>query len=252
ARRRLSAAPRRRISVGRRRPRRPLPRDVRRRSRRLASPRRSARVDARGGAAPAASRTRPAPAPPRCTPRPPPAARPPPASRPPAALVLPGLAILLASRADVPAPVPGLAVASEAFADLVALTALFGAALALGASASPADRPPPTGLAVLVSAAGLVLALLAPGSGPYFPIAVAAAAVIAYELWRRSIAAAGPRGALGPFRLTAAAALLLVLVAAPCHAHARAVAASRTAAAIRLPDPQRISASAVVALRRSV
>ncbi len=170
----------------------------------------------------------------------------------PVAYVLLGLAIVLASRASAPDLVPGLAVASETFVDLVALTALFGAALALGASAGPGQRASSTGLAVLATGVFVVLALLAPGRGAWFPVAVAAAAVVAYELWRRSIASAGPRGALGPFRLTAAAALLLVLVAAPCHAHARALAASRTASAIRLPDPQRISASAVVALRRSI
>jgi signal transduction histidine kinase/HAMP domain-containing protein len=170
----------------------------------------------------------------------------------PAAYGLLALAIYLAGRADVPDLVPGLSVASETFVGLAALTALFGAALALGAGAEPGGRSASTGLAVFATGAGVVLALLFPGSGAYFPVAVAAAAVLAYELWRRSIAAAGPRGALGPFRLTAAAALLVVLVAGPCHAHARAVAASRTASAIRLPDPQRISASAVVALRRSI
>ena len=46
--------------------------------------------------------------------------------------------------------------------------------------------------------------------------------------------------------------LLVVLVAAPCRAHDRAVGAYRTAAAIRLPDPERISTGAVVSVRRSV
>ena len=170
----------------------------------------------------------------------------------PLAYGLLALAILLARRADVPDLVPGLAVGSRTFVDLVALTALFGAALAIGGAAGKPGRHPSTGAAALANGLGLVLALLFAGNGFLFPAAVAAAAVVVFELWRRSIASTAPRGALGPFRHAAAAALLLVLVAAPIHAHERAVAAYRTAAAIRLPDPQRISAAAVVALRRSI
>jgi len=162
------------------------------------------------------------------------------------------VSIVVARQADVPDLVPGLAARSPAFVELAALTALFGAALAIGASAGDRARRGVTGLAVFVSAAGLLLALGFVGDWPLFPVAVAAGAVIAYELWRRSIAGEGPRGALGPFRLTAAATLLVVFVAAPCRAHDRIVAAYRTAAAIRLPDASRISAAAVVAVRRSV
>ncbi len=46
--------------------------------------------------------------------------------------------------------------------------------------------------------------------------------------------------------------LLLVLLVAPFHEHRRASAAYRLAAAIRLPSPDRISAGAVVAVRRAV
>ena len=104
-----------------------------------------------------------------------------------------------------------------------------------------------------MTAFSFVLALALVSAWPLFPVFVAAAAVCAYELWRRSIAgASAQRGPLGPFRLTAAAALLLVLVAVPSYGHDRAAAAYRTASAIRLPDPRRMSAGAVVAVLRAV
>jgi signal transduction histidine kinase len=160
--------------------------------------------------------------------------------------------IFEARLADVPDLVPGLSLKGAGFFQLVALTALFGAALAMGGSGGGGPRRGATGGAVFATAAALVLGLAFVSPWPLFPVCVAAAAVVCYELWRRSIAGAGPRGGLGPFRLTAAAALLVVLVAAPCHAHDRAVAAFRMAAAIRLPDPGRISMGAVVSVRRSV
>ncbi len=176
----------------------------------------------------------------------------PPPWRLPIGFALLGLGILLARSAEVPDLVPGLSLSSPGFFGLVALTALFGAALAFGASGGGAARRGTTGLAVFVTAAALVLGLALVTPRPQFPAAIAAAALVSYELWRRSIAGAGRRGPLGPFRLTAAAALLLVLVAAPSHAYDRILRAEATAASIRLPDPQRISAGAVVAVRRAV
>ncbi len=170
----------------------------------------------------------------------------------PAGFVLLALGILQARHVAVPDLVPGLSPVSTAFFRLMALTALFGAALAIGAAGGGPSRRGATGVAVSVTAAGLVLGLALVSSWPLFPAVIAGVAVIAYELWRRSIAGVRPRGALGPFRLTAAAALLVVLVAAPSFAHDRAAAAYRTAAAIRLPDPRRISAGAVVSVRRAV
>jgi len=169
-----------------------------------------------------------------------------------AGFALLAVGVLEARGAEVPDLVPGLSLTSAGFFQLVALTALFGAALAIGASGAGRPRRGATGSAVLATAAALVLGLALVSPWPLFPACVAASAVVSYELWRRSVASAGPRGGLGPFRLTAAAALLVVLVAAPSHAHDRAVAAIRTASAIRLPDPHRISAGAVVAVRRSV
>jgi signal transduction histidine kinase len=169
-----------------------------------------------------------------------------------AGYVLLGVGIFEARSADVPGLVPGLSFPSVPFFELVALTAVFGAALAFGASGGGGPRRGATGLAIFITAATLLGGLAFVSPGPLFPAAIAAGAVAAFELWRRSIAGAGPRGPLGPFRLTAAAAMLVVLVAAPCRAYDRIVRAYQTASAIRLPDPQRISAAAVIAVRRSV
>ncbi len=164
-----------------------------------------------------------------------------------------GAGIAGARRASVPDLGSGFSLASAEFFQLVALTALFGAALSIGAAArGPHARRGATGLAIFVTASSFILGLALISAWPLFPICVAAAGVVAYELWRRSIAGSPAPGPLGPFRLTAAAALLLVLVAAPCYGHDRAAAAFRTASAIRLPDPRRMSAGAVVAVLRAV
>jgi signal transduction histidine kinase/HAMP domain-containing protein len=169
-----------------------------------------------------------------------------------AGFALLAVGIFEARGADVPDLVPGLGFPSVAFFELVALAAVFGAALAFGASGGGPPRRGATGMAVFVTASALLAGLAFVSPRPLFPVAIAAGAVAAYELWRRSIAGSGPRGALGPFRLAAAAALLVILVAAPCRAYDRAVRAYQTASAIRLPDAQRISAAAVVAVRLSV
>lgn len=165
-----------------------------------------------------------------------------------------GAGIAGARRVSVPDLGSGASLASTEFFQLVALTALFGAALSIGAAAGGLrPRRGATGLAIFVTAFSFVLGLALISAWPLFPVCVAAATVVGYELWRRSIAgASAQRGPLGPFRLTAAAALLLVLVAAPCYGHDRAAAAFRTASAIRLPDPHRMSAGAVVAVLRAV
>jgi signal transduction histidine kinase/HAMP domain-containing protein len=169
-----------------------------------------------------------------------------------AGFALLAVGIVEARGADVPDLVPGLSFPSIAFFELMALTAVFGAALAFGAAGGGRARRGATGTAVFVTAVALLAGLALVSTWPLFPVAIAVGAVLSYELWRRSIAGVGPRGPLGPFRLTAAAALLVVLVAAPCRAHDRAVRAYQTASAIRLPDPQRISAASVVAVRRAV
>ncbi len=170
-----------------------------------------------------------------------------------AGLGLAGLAIAMARRVVVPDLGAGFTVASGEFVGLVALTALFGSALAVGASGGTRQpRRGAAGLALSFTAAAIVAGIALVSSWPLYPAAVAAAALAAYELWRRSITSTTSPGPLGPFRLTAASALLLILVAAPSYGHDRAAAAFRTAAAIRLPDPRRISAGAVVAVLRAV
>ena len=139
-----------------------------------------------------------------------------------------------------------------AFRSLVALTALVAAGLASGASASRAPRPGWTTGAVLLTAGAVVGLLFFVSESRWFVVVSAVLAAACYETWRRATASAPAAGLLGPFRLVAGAALLLILVAAPLHEHRRAADAFRTAAAIRPPDPSRVSVSAVVAARRAV
>ncbi len=142
---------------------------------------------------------------------------------------------------------------SAQFLGLAALTALTASALAIGAGAGPrSGRGAWTGAAVAITSAGILAALLLVSPSPAYPVLAGAAAVAAYETWRRAIAAAPESGALGPFRLAAGMTLLLVLLAVPLHAHRRVVSAYWVSHAIRLPDPERISAGAVVSIRRAV
>jgi signal transduction histidine kinase/HAMP domain-containing protein len=139
------------------------------------------------------------------------------------------------------------------FVSLLGAVALMAAALALGASGQASARGSRTGIAVAVSVAAVVLALALVTSSRWFPIVVMAAAFGVFETWRRClpVGTAGG-GAMGPFRLLVAGVLLLLLVATPLHEHETAVRAFRVASAIQLPDPERISAATVVAVRRAV
>ncbi len=164
-----------------------------------------------------------------------------------------GGAIAAAHGADLPDLGARVPVWSAQFLGLVALTALTAASLAIGGSAGPrAGRRAWTGAAIALTSVGILAALLLMTPSRAYPYLVAAAAVFAYEAWRRAIAAAPDSGPLGPFRLAAGMTLLLVFLAVPLHAHRRMVDAYRVASAIHLPDAERISAGAVVAVRRAV
>jgi signal transduction histidine kinase len=162
-------------------------------------------------------------------------------------------ALVAAESAVLPDLGARLPIASGPFLGLAALAALTGSALAIGASAAPRTGSAAwTAIAISITSAGILGALLVVSAKPLYRPGVAAVCVLAFEAWRRAIASAPEGGALGPFRLAAGATLLLLLVAAPFHEHRRVVGAYRVAAAIRLPDPERISAGAVVAVRRAV
>lgn len=162
-------------------------------------------------------------------------------------------ALAAARRVAVPDLGSTFALTSAPFLSLVALTALIGAALALAASGGARSRWRGwTSLAVLATAAAVVAALLFVSASRHFLLAVGAAAALCFDAWRRSIASAPGGGALGPFRLVAGATLLTLLVASPIHEHLRADAAYRVASAIRLPDPERVSLGAAVAVRSAI
>ena len=164
-----------------------------------------------------------------------------------------GLALLEVPRLKLPDLGASFPIVSGSFAALIGFSALIGTALALGAGggeSGPARRWTRAGLAM--TGAGIAGGLALVSADPLFPAAIAAVAFLAFELWRRGIAAAPPSPPLGPFRLLAASMLLGILAAAPLHEHTRIVRAFRVASAVRLPDPERVSAGAVVAVRRAV
>lgn len=135
---------------------------------------------------------------------------------------------------------------------LVGLIALVVAALALRAGGRPPARASQGWLtaAVLFTACAIVGSLALASAAAAEPVAVFLLAVAAFELWARAV---GPRGE-EPFalpRLLAGAALLLVLILSPAREHARAAEAFRVASAVRLPDPDRPSTSAVAAAQRA-
>lgn len=176
----------------------------------------------------------------------------------PAAYACLALTLLGATRVDLPDLGSRLPVWSAVFLEVVGLTALTVAALAFGAAAaasgstSASPRGPGIGTALFFTTAAIVASLAAVSAAPSFPYAVVAAVFACFELSRRAIAEAPFGSASSLFRLLAAALLLFVLGASPIHEHGRVVASYRSAAAIRLPEPDRISAGAVVAVRRTV
>ena len=166
-----------------------------------------------------------------------------------------GAALVAAHGATLPDLGSRFPITGRPFIELVALAALLASALAIGAAASrrPGAGTPGWGtVAIVVTLAGLTAALLFVDPSPAFRPAVAAVCLFAFEAWRRTIARAPETGALGPFRLAAGTTLLLLLVAAPVHENSRVVEAYRVARAIRLPAPDRISPTAVVAVRLAV
>ncbi|MGH9369459.1 MAG: ATP-binding protein, partial [Thermoanaerobaculia bacterium] len=140
----------------------------------------------------------------------------------------------------------------SATAGLAGVISLVVAALAFRAAGR---RPPSTSqrwltVAVLFTTSATVGSLAFGSAGPAAPLAVFLAVLVAFELWARAV---GPRGE-EPFalpRLLAGAALLLVLIVSPLREQARADEAFRVASAIRLPDPDRPSTSAVATAQQA-
>ena len=87
---------------------------------------------------------------------------------------------------------------------------------------------------------------------PAFRVAVLAAGVVSFLLWSRAVGEARAGEGSGATALLLGTALLVVLIAAPVREQERAREALRVASAIRLPDPARVSAAAVVAAHRAV
>ena len=171
-----------------------------------------------------------------------------------AGYLLLGVALFAAGRLETPDLGARLAESLVAVPRVAGITALFFSGLSLAAyRREGATRGRAwTTAAILFSAGAATVSLAAVSASPLYRLAVFAAAAVAFELWCRSVGASRGREGPGLPRLALGATLLVVLAAAPLSEQDRAREAYRVAHAIRLPDPQRVSAGAVVAAHRAV
>jgi len=134
------------------------------------------------------------------------------------------------------------------------LAALMLSALSLTASRREAESRGRTWItaALAFTAAAIVMSLAAVVPSDWYRVAVFAAAAVALELWSRAVGEARTTETFGATRLLVGSTLLVVLAASPLNEQDRARDAYRTAAAIRLPDPSRVSAGAVLAAHLAV
>ncbi len=94
--------------------------------------------------------------------------------------------------------------------------------------------------------------LAALAASDWYRVGIFAASAVAFELWSRAVTAARADQGFAVPRLLVGAALLVVIIAAPLREQDRVRDAYRTAAAIRLPDPEHASAGAALASHLAV
>ena len=163
-----------------------------------------------------------------------------------AGYVLLGVAFFVASRLEVPDLGTATGDVVPSLLRLAALAGLLCASLVVsvfGEQARPAARGWVTA-AALVSAACVFCGLVFVEPRRVYPFALAAAALACFELWRRGVGRPG-REPFGILRLALATASLLLVLVAPWHEYRRVAEAMRVVRAIRLPDPERASMTAV-------
>ena len=163
-----------------------------------------------------------------------------------------GLAFFAASHLEVPDLGAAAGDIAPSLARLAALAALVSASLVvatLGRPAQPAARGFVT-MAVLATGICIVAGLAFVEPRRDYLAALMAAAILCFELWRRAVGSPGLEP-FGVLRLTVGTASLLVLLVAPWHEYRRAAEAIRIAAAIRLPDSERASLTAVSQAQRA-
>ncbi len=164
-----------------------------------------------------------------------------------------GLSLFAASRLEPPDLGSPLAASLSPLLRLTGLTALIASALTCGARGKEVrEGKKPMRSALLVTTASIVASLAFVSPAPLYAAAVGLIALAAYELWRRAVGQILPSEPLGASRLIAGAGLLLVLLVAPLHEYRRCREAFRVASAVRLPDPERASVSAVFAAQLEV
>ncbi|HEU5249182.1 MAG TPA: ATP-binding protein [Thermoanaerobaculia bacterium] len=171
----------------------------------------------------------------------------------PGGVVLFGVALLVATQLPTPELGEGTRQSLRALPRVAGLGALVLSALSLAALRG--RRAGPRGAwataAGVFTAAGIAGALATVSVGPGYRIAVLATAAVAFALWSRAVGEGRAAEGFGTSSLLIGTALLVVLVGAPLREQARAREAFRTASAIRLPDPARVSAGAVIAAQRA-
>ncbi|HSE64324.1 MAG TPA: ATP-binding protein [Thermoanaerobaculia bacterium] len=171
-----------------------------------------------------------------------------------AGLLLFAVALGVATHLQAPELGAGLRQSLVVLPRVAGLTALILSALSLAAlpSARPTRRRAWATAAVLFTAAAIAGALASVSASAAYQVAVFGVALAAFALWSRAVGDARAREGFGTASLLIGTALLVVLVNAPLREEERAREAFRVASAIRVPDPNRVSANAVVSAQRAV
>jgi signal transduction histidine kinase/HAMP domain-containing protein len=163
------------------------------------------------------------------------------------------VALFVATRLPTPELGAGLRQSLVALPRVAGLAALVLSALSLVASRSDrANRgrtwAPAAGAFTTAAIAG---ALASVSAGLAYRVIVLLVSAVAFVLWSRAVGEARTGEGFGTASLLIGTTLLVVLVAAPLREQERAREAFRVASAIRVPDPTRASAGAVVAAQRA-
>lgn len=169
-------------------------------------------------------------------------------------LFLFAVALLVATRLEMPELGAGIRQSLPVLPRVAGLTALVLSALSLTAvpRARRTGRRTWATAAVLFTAAAIAGALASISASTAYRVVVFGVALAAFALWSRAVGDARAGEGFGTAYLLIGTALIVVLVAAPLREQERARDAFRVASAIRLPDPNRVSANAVVSAQRAV
>jgi signal transduction histidine kinase/HAMP domain-containing protein len=180
----------------------------------------------------------------------------PPGTRPPVVFLgalLFGVALFVAMSLPLPELGAGARPSLVALPRVAGLAALVLSALSLTAwrSGQPVRGRAWATAAGAFTTAAIAIALATVSPALAYRIVVLVVSAVAFALWSRAVADARRGEGFGTASLLIGTTLLVVLAAAPLHEQERAREAFRIASAIRVPDPARASAGAVVSAQRA-